>query len=99
MCVAILEISGDGQRERENGKREARSQIILVGKEGVGSKRIEALLVGQIEHVGKRVEYPLEDGRTVKVGGGVETIAASGITGNCTRGNETAGAGSATCAE
>src|SRR4029077_20862874 len=87
--VAILELGGNGQGERENGKRETRGQIILVGKKRTGSERIEALLTREIEHVGQRVQNALENRGTVEIGGRIESAAARGVArrGGC-RGKE-----------
>ncbi len=62
LCVPILEIARDGQGERQDGQREAGRQIVLVGEERTGSEGIEALLIGEVEHIGQRVQHALEDG-------------------------------------
>src|SRR5258706_15795952 len=49
--VTVLEILGQGKCEWEDGKRESGGQVILVGKERTWRERVEALLIGQVEHV------------------------------------------------
>src|SRR5260370_42474591 len=49
--VTVLEILGQGKCEWEDRKRESGGQVILVGKERTWRERVEALLIGQVEHV------------------------------------------------
>src|SRR6202171_1587727 len=77
VCVTIDEVFPQRKRERKNGKRKSRGQIILVGKERTGSKRIEALLIGQVKHAGKGVQRALEYGRAVQVRGRVQAVPAN----------------------
>src|SRR2546422_3173459 len=86
--VAILEILRQGKCEREDGKRESGGQVILIGKERTRSKRIEALLIGEVKHARERVQHALENGRAVEIGRGVQAIRAS-------RGDKTASGGRA----
>src|SRR5262249_21350469 len=87
----VFEIARDGQSERKNREREASRQVGLVGEERARGERIEALLICQIKHIGKRIEHALENGGAVKVGGRVEPTAASGISGNRARRHESTG--------
>jgi hypothetical protein len=62
--VGVDEILPQRKREGKNGKGESRGQIILIGEERTGGKRVEALLIGQIKQVrdGARVQDALENG-------------------------------------
>src|SRR5207302_9730942 len=75
--VAGDEVLPQRKCERQNGQRESRAQVILIGKERTGRKRIEALLIGQIKHVWERVQHALENGRAIEVRRRVQAAAAS----------------------
>src|SRR6266853_2983259 len=75
--VTVLEILGQGKCEWKDGKRESGGQVILVGKERTGSKRIKTLLIGEVKHARERVQDALENGRAVEIGRGVQAIGAS----------------------
>ena len=77
ICVTVDEIPPQRKRERQDRKRESRSQVVLVGKERTRSKRIETLLIRQIEHVRERVQDALENRRAIEVGRGVQSVRAS----------------------
>src|SRR5207245_9954574 len=76
--VTVLEILGQGKCEWKDGKRESGGQVILVGKERTGSKRIKTLLIGEVKHARERVQDALENRRAVEVCWGIQSIAASG---------------------
>src|SRR6266851_10041178 len=90
--VAVLEILRQRKRERKNGKRESRSQVILVGKERTHSKRIKALLIGEVKHARQRIQNALENGRAIEIGRGVQAIGTS-------RGDKATSGGCAACRE
>src|SRR5713101_2032055 len=78
VCVTVDEVFPQRKRKRKNGKRKSRGQVILVGKERTGSKRIEALLTGQVKHVRKGVQRALENGTAVEIRRRIETRSAYG---------------------
>ena len=99
--VAVDEVLPQRKCERQNGQRESRAQVILIGKERTGGERIKALLVRKIEHAGQLVQDALENRGAIQIGGLVQTVAAGGVSRGCTwcscgkksaRGRNTAGA-------
>src|ERR1700724_2352294 len=77
--VTVFKIGGYGQSERKDGLREASGQIVLVGKKRARGERIEALLIGEIEHVGKSVEDALKNAGAIEIGGDVSSATAGGV--------------------
>src|SRR5260370_12857012 len=57
--VAVFEVFGQRQGERQNRKRESCRQVVLVGEERTGSERIETLLIRPVTERQGRRECPL----------------------------------------
>ena len=76
--IAINKVFPERKREGQNGKGESCGQIVLIGKKRTGSKRIEALLIGQVKHVRKGVQRALENRTAVEIRRRIEPRAAYG---------------------
>src|SRR5229473_1738654 len=75
--VTVLEILRQGKCEWEDRKRESGGQVILVGKERTGSKRVETLLIREVKHARECVQDALENGRAVEVRRGIHATPAN----------------------